>query len=267
MKKIEKIKDEDIIEALENGIKFAEQNMSSTDPGTKKLFEDTALSAKKTLDTIHIIIDHNSRIRELIRLGYKEESIILTVTIFEVLMKDIFWKSKDDWFDYANQQYAELPENEKLKIRKKIQKYLNELKLFDVYLRSWYLRPVSSEIECLYEILQKNERKINFQNLDNKNGVRNTFLTFFDIDISKNLDLDQVKSLEKWNRMKLLFRDRHNIIHKGKKSSFTEDQILEVSGCTDLIIHEIARKKYIHVKSEWEKSVVFLKEKYGSNPK
>jgi hypothetical protein len=118
MKNSKKITDEDIIEALENGIKFAEQE-NVNDPETKKFLEDSAKSAKETLESIRIIKDHNFRISELIKLGFKEDAIILTVTIFEILMKDFFWNSKNDWFHLPSHQFSELSFDEKLNIRKK----------------------------------------------------------------------------------------------------------------------------------------------------
>jgi hypothetical protein len=265
MKNSKKITDEDIIEALENGIKFAEQE-NVNDPETKKFLEDSAKSAKETLESIRIIKDHNFRISELIKLGFKEESIILTVTIFEILMKDFFWNSKNDWFHLPSHQFSELSFDEKLNIRKKIQKYLKDIHLFDEYLRNLYLYEnfsPNSEIECLYETLHKNERKINFQNLTNKNGIKNAYLTFLDIDISMSLDPDPKKSIEKWNRLNSLIKERHDIIHKGKKSSLKEDQILEILRSIDSIIHSIVIKRYVHVKSNTNKVISVLERKLG----
>jgi hypothetical protein len=265
MKNSKKFTDEEIIEALENSIKFAEQE-DVHDPETKKFLADSAISAKETLESIRIIQNHNSRISELIKLGFKEESVILTVTIFEILMKNFFWKSKDDWFYIPSHQFSELSFDEKLNIRKKIQKYLKDIHLFDEYLRNLYLYQnfsPNSEIECLYETLHKNERKINFQNLTAKNGVKNAYLTFLDIDISMSLDPDPKKSIEKWARLNSLIKERHEIIHKGKKSSLKEEQILEILNSVDSITHSIIRKKYAYVKSNNDRAISVLEQKLG----
>jgi hypothetical protein len=269
MKKSKKFTDEEIIAALENGIKFVEQEKVD-DPETKKFLEDSAKSAKETLEKIRIIQNHNLRISELIKLGFKEEAIILTVTIFEILMKDFFWTSKDDWFYIPSHQFSELSFDEKLNIHKKIQKYLKDIHLLDEYLRNLYLYQnfsPNSEIECLFETLQKNERKINFQNLTDKNGVKNAYLTFFDIDISLSLDPDPKKSIEKWNRLNSLIKEWHDIIHKGKKSLLKEEQIFEILNSVDSITHSIVRKKYIYVKLNTNKAISVLERKLGNKLK
>ena len=261
MKNSKKFTDDEIIEALKNGIKFAEQEKVN-DPETKKFLEDSTKSAKDTLEKIRIIQNHNFRISKLIKIGFKEESIILTVTIFEVLMKDYFWKSRENWFWIPSHNFFALSDDEKLIIRNKISNYLEGRKLRVKYKKNLCQYPESqnSEIDCLYEILNKNDRKINFQNLD---IVKDTFLTFFDIDISKSMDSDEEISLKNWDLLNKIIEERHLIIHEGRQSSLTEDQILVVLKAIDTITHNIVKRNFVYVRLNTNRAISVLEEKLG----
>jgi hypothetical protein len=180
------------------------------------------------------------RINELLEKGYKEESIILTVTIFEVLFKISFKTFKDHWLSRFPNSSAE----EKIEYRNAIREYLEKMNLYDEYLRNYHIYQnivPNPEIESLYDTLfgKSKGRKINFQTLNEKNGVNKAFLAFFNFDISKNLDQDSKKSQYKWNLLNRLFEERHNIIHNGGETTLTSQQISEILDSTDYLIEQL----------------------------
>ena len=264
MEKKEKIDHKKILEsALENTIKKAQEDGIIDEPEIKKYIEKIRKSTREQIDVLDIIEDHNSRIFKLNQLGFKEESIILTVTIFEVLMKRDFWESKNFWFFTPTDEHSKTSLEYRMAIRKKIQKYLKSIKLFPEYLSNLYLysnTTVEGEIDCLFETLFKNERKLNFQNLKT---VQKIYLTFFDIDLSTCLDHNPEKSRNKWELLEKLINERHNIIHKGKKTSFTQDQIIEILKSIDTIFRCIGKKKAIYVISTWNEISSDFEKKYG----
>ena len=181
-----------------------------------------------------------TRINKLLKAGYKEESIILIVTFFEVFFKISFKNFKDRWLS----QFPNLSNEEKIEYRKTIRKYLESRKLYDEYLRNFHIhQDISSnpEIESLYDTLfgEPNKRKINFQNLNEAYGVRKAYQTFFNFDISKKLDPNQKKSNEMWELLKKMFEERHNIIHNGEETSLTSNQINDILDSIDFLIDEL----------------------------
>ena len=67
-----------------------------------------------------------------------------------------------------------------------------------------------------------------FQLLNEKRGMRDVYKMFFDIDIMDNLDDDLNNSYRKWEKLLRLFDDRHAIIHKGKDTNFSKEDIREI---------------------------------------
>lgn len=200
----------------------------------------TPQSGLSSRDVFYIKKRLITRIKKLLKAGYKEESIILIVTFFEVFFKISFKDFKDRWLS----QFPNLSNDEKIEYRKTIRKYLESRKLYDEYLRNFHIhQDISSnpEIESLYDTLfgEPDKRKINFQNLTEVYGVREAYLTFFNFDISKKLDPDQNKSKEMWELRKKMFKERHNIIHNGEETSLESNQISEILDSIDFLIEEL----------------------------
>lgn len=176
------------------------------------------------------------RIKKLLEKGYKEESIIQTVTLFEVLFSDCFKAFKSGWLSH----FSDLSDQEKIEYRKTMREYLEDMKLYDEYLRNYrvYQETIPNpEIESLYETLFSNSklRKINFQNLNGKNGVKEAYLIFFKFDISKELDRDRKEAQKKWGLLNKFFKERHKIIHNGDETTLTPQQIKEILDSIDFL--------------------------------
>jgi hypothetical protein len=180
------------------------------------------------------------RINSLLKNGYKEESIVQMVTIFEIFFKYCFMSFKDRWLS----QSPNLSPEDKIEYRKAIRKYLEKMRLYDEYLRNYHIYqnivPIP-EIESLYDTLfGKNERgKLNFQNLSGDRSVRQAYLAFFNFDISKNLDQDQAISEKKWMLLHKLFEERHKIVHEGDETELTSQQINEMLESMDFLVEEL----------------------------
>ena len=67
--------------------------------------------------------------------------------------------------------------------------------------------------------------RLNFQNLNDKNGIRKAYVLFFDVDLMEMLDPNKNESSNKWTELNLFFEERHEIIHNGKSTSFTQEKI------------------------------------------
>jgi hypothetical protein len=257
MEKIDEIDYEKVLtNALNDTIEYAKKTGDIEKPEIKKLIEEQKQEIEEAIEAIRVSEHHDKRIRELVSLGYLEEAIILIVTLFEVKMRYFLKKSKGSWFYISH--FSGISADEKIALRKKIQKYLTKIRMYDEFLRNLYLfqnTSLDAEIDCLYYTLFSNDRIINFQNLKDDDGVRKAYEFFLGIDISNCLDSAPEKSLEKWNLLTKLFAERHNIIHRGKRTTLTNDEIVEILTATDLIITSIVRKKIRHVKSEHEKIV------------
>jgi hypothetical protein len=179
------------------------------------------------------------RIYKLLKDGYKEEAVIQTVTIFEVLFKISFKSFKDRWLS----RFPNLSTEEKIEYRMTIRKYLEKMNLYDEYLRNYHIYQdivPNPEIESLYDTLFGDKRgKINFQNFNNDRGAPQAYSTFFNFDISKKLDQDQKTSQDKWKLLKKIIEERHNIIHNGEETSLTSQQIKEILDSLDFLTDEL----------------------------
>lgn len=255
MKKIAEINYEKLLlNCLESTINYAKQTGEFEKPEIKKFLEELKSDTNEAVDSIRTSDYFDNRIRELISRGYREEAIILIVTIFEVKMRYFLKKSKGNWFYISH--FSEISDEEKIALRKKIQQYLKKIRMFDEYLHNLYSHQYTqpnSDIECLYYTIFQDDRIINFQNLTDDNGVRKAYMTFLDIDISKCLDPDLKKSYQKWDLLITLFKERHNIIHRGIKTELSDDEINSVLLSINSITHTIILKEYNFVKSEHEK--------------
>lgn len=178
-----------------------------------------------------------SQIDDLLKNGYREVSIILIVSAFESFLGDIFELCSDQWFNYKL-------ENERVESRKIIYEYLDKINILDEFIKRRYLYSNSDHYDSgygqlntyiadektLFDILlgKNGKGKINFQNLKNEYGVKIAYKKFFNIDLDKSLDKDSATSNKLWEKLIKLFDERHAIVHKGKRTAFSEKDIDEV---------------------------------------
>ena len=146
-------------------------------------------------------------------------------------MKDAFKFCETLWFLHTREQA-----NPKLvtpNARKTLRTYLKGINAYDEFLKTRYVYSYMSDPDTisLNEVLfGDGMKKINFQNLKAKNGVKVAYKAFFDIDLCNILDTDERNSKKIWDKLIELFKERHEIVHKGKVTEFSEDEIRRVLG-------------------------------------
>jgi hypothetical protein len=192
---------------------------------------------------------HIKRIKDLLDLGYKEEAVILTVTIFEVFFRDLFRVTKQLWFtQYPCGSVDCLPITEGIEARKKIQDYLQSIKAYDEFLGHYYVFERSgvypTRDSIFATIFDENDKMnyLNFQLLNENKGVRDAYRIFFDIDIMMNLDDDTNVSQQKWTKLIKMFKDRHAIIHKGKDTGFSKEDVIELLDSLDFLKSKVMER-------------------------
>jgi hypothetical protein len=169
-----------------------------------------------------------SRIERFLEAKLKEESIILIVSTFEAFLRDLFVLKRSRWFDHT--QEGGMPRMITSETRKIIRKYLQDIRAYNEFLGIRYVyshdSPDDPDIMSLYEVLFKsNTEKINFQNLKDSYGAKVAYKTFFDIDLVKSLDENNSTSDRMWEKLIGLFAERHEIIHRGKETTFSQEDI------------------------------------------
>ncbi len=191
-----------------------------------------SVEKKDKSDQILNTFDRNiSQIEKCLENDLKEVSIILIVTTFEAFLKDAFKFCETLWFSHTTEQA-----NPKLvtpNARKTLRKYLKGINAYDEFLKTRYVysNMVDPDTISLYEVLFGGRReKINFQNLKDENGVNVAYKAFFDIDLYNLLDTDERNSKKMWNKLIELFKEQHEIVHEGKVTEFSEDEIRRVLG-------------------------------------
>jgi hypothetical protein len=92
---------------------------------------------KKEILKISENIDrHLNKIQKLLELGYLDEAVILTVVIFEVLLKDLFKTCKGVWIHCGSGSDISCMDNEKkFQSRKIIKDYLEEIRVYNNFLK------------------------------------------------------------------------------------------------------------------------------------
>ncbi|KAF5417493.1 MAG: hypothetical protein C5S49_03295 [Candidatus Methanogaster sp.] len=191
-----------------------------------------SVEKKDESDRILNTFDRNiSQIEKCLENDLKEVSIILIVTTFEAFLKDVFKFCKTLWFSHTTEQA-----NPKLvtpNARKTLRKYLKGINAYDEFLKTRYVysNMFDPDTISLNEVLFKNQMgKINFQNLTNENGVKVAYKAFFDICLYNLLDANERNSNKMWEKLINLFEERHEIVHKGIATEFSEDEIRRVLG-------------------------------------
>ena len=208
---------------------------------------DYIKNRKDKIESIRNTFKQNvSRIEKCLENELNEASIVFIVSVFETFLKDIFVLCKPMWFGYPIQEDSVMDTiGEK---RRRIYNYLKEINALDEFIKIRYIYSYAgfdsaksnllspSDIAPIYEVLFKEEKdkdnieskKINFQNLTKDNGVRVAYKTFFDIDLLESLAGDSSTSHRMWEKLNELFDERHGIVHKGKKTEFSKEDIRTV---------------------------------------
>lgn len=132
--------DEDLIRGLEKGIEDIKKPaiMGNRPFVDHEVYQINILNGQ--LKKVKKLKNHFERIKELAQNKFVEESIIITVTTFEFLMRDLIIGSKGQWFLLSQFQFSKSTPEEKITIRKKIRQYLEKKPyMFDEYLKNVYL--------------------------------------------------------------------------------------------------------------------------------
>ena len=184
------------------------------------------------IERIYKTFDRNIlQIEKCLEKELNEASIVFMVSVFETFFREVFVLCKSDWFQHTMQ--SAIPVMKTIHTRKLIYEYLNKINAYDEFIKIRYIYSGypsnDSDIPPLYEVLFKNgKERINFQNLKEDYGVKVAYKTFLDIDLPTLLDDDKTTSLEMWKKLNELFRERHEIVHTGKKTEFSEEDIRKV---------------------------------------
>lgn len=190
-------------------------------------------NAKIFMDIFDVFDANIMKIDNILKDDFCDVAIVMTVSALEVLLTDLLEAYKDFWFisRTGGAINAVFLEN-RLKIRKEIREYLQSIRVYDDFLRNYYVYQdqLNPETNSIYDILfpEKGSHKLNrlnFQNLKEKYGAREAYKLFFDVDLMKMLDSDENKSFNKWAELILFFEERHEIIHRGKSTSFSQSKI------------------------------------------
>lgn len=172
---------------------------------------------------------HAKRIQSLLEQGYTDESIILIVVIFEVLLKDLFKTCRGAWIHCGKgSDISHMNLDDKLEARKKIMKYLEDVRAYDKFLKNYYVYQCDDpypETETLYQTLFGKTEVINFQNIKNNDGAHKAYKVFFDINLMKMLDTDEKSSYKKWKLLQELIEQRHQIVHSGESTTLIKEEI------------------------------------------
>lgn len=264
---MEDLTEQDVIDAINRGIAVfkeeAEREGREYNSFEKENIDSGNRSIKKIVRNGHYF----KHIVKLVKENYIEESIILTVTLFEFLMRDVVKDFKFVWFYLPVLQFSELPLDKKIALRKKIRKYLDDRKLYNQYMVNinLYQDLPNLEIEALYHTLFDSDRdieRINFQNLHDKKGVKQVIKFLYDIDIIDYLDQDKIKAQKKWFLLGRLIQERHNIIHKGDPATLNSEEIIEIINSIGELNHNIVQKLVRFGWSEQKKQHTLLTKKF-----
>jgi hypothetical protein len=189
------------------------------------------------------------KIRKLLEMDHKEEAVILTVTVFEVFFRDLFRVTREIWFfQYSGALVDSLPISERIKAKKKIRDYLKSLRAYEEFLGNYYVYESASitatKDSIFFTLFDENEKMsyLNFQQLTGERGVKEAYKVFFDIDVIKLMDGDENQSYLKWERLNKLFKDRHEIVHKGKNTEFSKEEITNLLNSIDFLKSNVVQK-------------------------
>jgi len=197
-------------------------------------------------NTIQVYNKGRERILKLLNHEFKEEAVILTVSICEVLLKDFCKTCRTVWFYHVHNHHVNWTNEKSLQDYKiKIRSFLSPIKAYNSFLESYYIYQGTSDepdFEALNEVLFGKNGRLNFQNLTDDRGASETYKFFFGIDLKDHLDSDKKSSHKKWLQLHKLVQERHNIIHNGSTCTMTTDEIREVISSLDYLKEFLIKK-------------------------
>lgn len=203
---------------------------------------------KEIDQTFRINLD---KISNLIEKEFIDEAVILMVAVLEVFWKDLFKINKDLWFSTSNEirLIGGGTDEQEIEIRKEIRTYLKSIRVYDDFLQSYYIyqgQALDADIRSIFEALFDNNDKINFQNLTKDNGVKKAYKAFFGINLMELFHEDGNESKKIWTKLTNLFKERHKIIHAGKNTSFSKDELNKLLESINFMENNLLNKIYIH---------------------
>jgi hypothetical protein len=176
-----------------------------------------------TITRINQTFDYNTKLIDEIKNCSIDAAVVFTVSLMETILCEYFYFSENRWFDHCRKVgEIPIPILDTPQARFQIRKYLKNNRWVDEFfeLRYIYDKTSNPDLAALHELLAK---KINFQSLnpgDNRSGVK-AYKIFLNIDLDLCLDLNKEKSSENWIILKKMIQARHEIIHRGKKSDIS----------------------------------------------
>jgi hypothetical protein len=239
------ITEQEAIDAINRGIEVLTEALKEDQDEELRLWTEEQIKESETkIRKIKRNSHYQIHIAELVKSQYIEESIILTVTYFEFLMRDLVEDSKSIWFFIPLLNFSKLPQRKKIEIRKKIKKYLDESKLYEQYLINIHLyRDLSNvEIEALYHTLFDSEHqnsRIKFQNLAQ---VKKLIKFLYEIDFLHYFGNNKAESQKKWKLLERLIKERHDIVHNGYPATLTPNEIIEILNSITFVQSTISDK-------------------------
>jgi len=198
--------------------------------GCFSIYELTVTKTAQVFIDIFDAYDKNiSKISSVVNNDLCDAAIIMTVSAQEVLFTDLFKEYKPFWFtSKAGGHINSVTLEKRLEIKKELRAFLISIKAYDDFLKNYYVYQdqIDPDIDSVYEALFPGSiSKLNFQNLSDNRGVREAYKLFFNVDLMEILDPVQNKSYDKWKELILFYGERHEIIHKGKTTSYSQNKI------------------------------------------
>jgi hypothetical protein len=176
---------------------------------------------------INQTVDYNHKLIDEIKNCSIDAAVVFSVSLMETILCEYFYFSENRWFDHCR-KVGELPIPvlSTPRARSQLRNYLKSNRLIDEFfeLRYVYEKTTNPDLSALHELLMK---RINFQNLnpnDNR-GAAKAYKIFLKIDLSLCLDSNKEISRANWTILNEMIQARHEIIHRGKKSSITLSEI------------------------------------------
>jgi hypothetical protein len=188
-------------------------------------------------NTIVVFEKSKERILKLLDADFKDEAIVLTTTICEVLLKDFCKTCRSVWIHNQSGHTITNRGIHKTKEYKiKIRNYLTSINAYDNFLKSLYVHQggpsQDPDADALYDVLfGMNDHFINFQNLNEKKankGAIKAYEFLFNINLKDNLHSDKETSHKKYENLLKLIGERHKIAHRGASSRMRKDEIKDV---------------------------------------
>lgn len=207
---------------------------------------DVIVQLKSNLSTFETNV---GKIRLLLEKDFLDESVILSVTIFEVFLRDTLKSCKSVWFYHEPiGTIGWLDLDRRVEYKQKIRDYLESIGAYDDFLRNYYVyqdKIPDPEMDSVFSTLFESKRKkrfINFQNLNEVDGARKAYLAILDIDLMILLNGDENISKSNWSKLNDLVKKRHDIIHNAVPTKLTKNEITSILDSLEYLKKELVSK-------------------------